>query len=71
MGPPSRTAPKILASLKKGEKSLWEIARLTGIQYATVQRSMMRLVKDGLVEGRWDDSQETRKSQKRLYRIKR
>ena len=71
MAPRNRSVPKILASLKKDEKSLREIASLTGILYATLQRSMMRLLKNGVVERRWDDSQKTRSSRKRLYRIKR
>jgi len=71
MAPRNRSVPKILTSLKKGEKSLREIASLTGVLYATLQRSMMRLLKNGVVERRWDDSQKTRSSRKRLYRIKR
>ena len=59
---------QLLKCLRAGEKSLAEIRKLSKMNYSSLRRSMMRLMKSGTLERHWDG--EAGKNRRYLYRLR-
>lgn len=59
---------QLIASLRGGEKSFRELRKISKISYSSLQRAMMRLMKNGALDRRWDGA--AGKNRKYLYRLR-
>jgi predicted transcriptional regulator len=66
----SEIKPRILASLKTGEKSLLEISQKIERRHSSVRVVMVKLLREGIVQRRLEEKLKTRKSLRHLYKLK-
>jgi hypothetical protein len=57
----------VLSCLSEGEKSLFEVFKLSRLSHDTTRRVLLRLTRDGFVERRWEKAP-TKNIPKYLYK---
>ena len=68
--PRNDCASRILTSLESGEKSLLEVFRKTALDYSSVRKTMIRLLREGIVDRRLEEKLKPRNGSRHLYRLK-